>query len=299
MLTHDPTSESAPAVDSAGRPLRLVCAEAWGGNRSISTPVELPGMHGYLHTSPSTGGRGGDVHCLSICDSGLTARLCVADVVGHGDEVAAVSAEIHRLLRRHLNTFDQRRLLRKLNRRFVDGGFGAMTTAVMATYFPPTRGLSISYAGHPRAWLWQRARAAWSVLEPARVDAAPGVLVDGPLAVEPGTVFTRRRLRVALGDRLLLLTDGVLETADPAGELFGTQRLAALLAELGDAPPRTVVQAVLEGLERFAGGPLQHDDVTLLVLEFDRGPRWPLWEIVRNRILRPRGNSGDPEFALR
>src|SRR5947209_4327986 len=95
---------SAAELRGLGPPaLQLVCAEIWGGNRAVYRAVELPGLRGVLFSSPSDGGRGGDVHYLSVCGSGLLSRMCVADVVGHGEAVAAVSGEMHVLLRKLMN----------------------------------------------------------------------------------------------------------------------------------------------------------------------------------------------------
>lgn len=283
------SGQSAPERDPG---LRLVCSELWGGNRPIHAPVELPGLRGMLFSQPCGGGRGGDVHYLSVCGSGLLSRACLADVVGHGEAVATVAGEMHALMRRSMNTPDQRRVLRNLNRRLTSIGLDAMTTAAAVTYYPPSRKLSISYAGHPPGWYYSKASKRWSRLDVAE-QGSPGRLFDGPLAVDPDADYSRTHLQLALGDRVFLLTDGVLEAPGPGGTQFGAERVEAALQAAHDADMERIGRTLLDTLTCFSGDEkLSHDDVTFLILEAVPGPAGPtLWTVLKNRLLRPRGNS--------
>ncbi|GLO12612.1 fused response regulator/phosphatase [Pseudomonas putida] len=66
-------------------------------------------------------------------------------------------------------------------------------------------------------------------------------------------------LPLAPGERLLLLSDGVLDTADDQERLFGVQRLLAVLADNRD--PVRLFDEVMQALERFGGRP--RDDISL------------------------------------
>ena len=320
---------------AAAEPPRFVCAEVWGGNRPIDVPLRLPGIQGRVYSRPCAGGRGGDIHYVSICSSGLLSRLCIADVAGHGEAVARVSDEIHALLRRYMNNHDERRVLADLNRRLAEGalaadeaeavcGLAGMTTAAALSYLPMTRRLTISYAGHPPGWFfegrvgqWVRvpagevarreARASRKVAQaqrkeeanrvrrpqadppdhgPARAGAPP-MLMDLPLAVDSTTEFSRRSLRARPGDRLLLVTDGVLEAPNAAGELYGDARLERVLGALGGAEADAIVNAVLRDLAVFTGrAELVHDDVTIMAVAFVPGPRTGIWQVLKNQVLR-------------
>jgi hypothetical protein len=289
---------AAGRTESARESLELVCSEVWGGNRSIDVPIVLPGLQGQLYSMAASGGHGGDVHCMSVCGSGIVARMVLADVVGHGDEVAAVGDEMHRLLRSHLNALDQRRILRKLNRKLENEQIGRMTTAAMVTYFPPSRSISISYAGHPPAWLYRRQTDEWSRIRLSR-EPADALFVDVPLAVDASSIFNRAKIQVQDGDRLVVVTDGVLEAPSPSSEHFGDERLETLLRETGEHSASDVSSAVVSTLREHTGRErLTHDDVSLLVVDFVEPPATPaLWQMIKNRILRPRGNSGSPAFG--
>lgn len=286
ILPSKPTLSIAPAGPETG----LACGEVKGGIRPAHDVIELPGLRGVLYSRPCEGPHGGDIHYLSVCGSGLLSRLCVADVAGHGDAVAAVSKETYDQLRRSVNTIDERRVLGALDRRLADNGTWAMTTAVLATYFPPTRRLTISYAGHPSAWLYSRATRRWEELSPEPASAKAGPLVGLPLGTGLSPSFTRRRVKVNTGDRLLLVTDGVLEATSPEGVEFGQQGLEQVLAEEhGD--PTGLLDRLLDALAVHTGSTaFTHDDVTLFVGEFVEGPPGPaLWHALKNRLgLGPR-----------
>jgi len=64
---------------------------------------------------------------------------------------------------------------------------------------------------------------------------------------------------LALGERLLLLSDGVVDTCDDQERLFGVQRLRQVLAANRD--PARLLQELMQALERFGGRP--RDDISL------------------------------------
>lgn len=271
-------------------PLEFVCSEIWGGNRPVNRPIELPGVVGRLFSKPCDGGRGGDVHYMSICGSGLLSRTCLADVAGHGEAVAAVSTELHRLLRRYMNHMDQRRVLQDLNRTLERSDTLKLATAAAFSYYPPGRSLSFSYAGHPPAWIFRSRSDEWERLS---LDAGEG-LANMPLAVCRETAFTRGQTRVDFGDRLLIVTDGVIE-APAAGDqsLYGEQRLTHLLNTHHELPVDDLAALLLKDLIDYTADPsLAHDDVTFALLEFRRGPRGPaVWTALKNRVWPRRGIS--------
>ncbi len=88
-----------------------------------------------------------------------------------------------------------------------------------------------------------------------------------PLGVLPQTCFRQRPVHLESGDRMLLYTDGLVEAPAPGGDLFGLERLRRVLDELGDASLQATKAAVLDAVRHHTGGPLAHDDVTILVVE--------------------------------
>ena len=98
-----------------------------------------------------------------------------------------------------------------------------------------------------------------------RTDEAEVVDLEGgpPLGVLPSATYPETTLSLEHGDSLFLLTDGVLECANGAGETFGFPRLI----ETVEATGRTQnlgVQSILRAVEAFTGNGRRHDDLSLV-----------------------------------
>ncbi len=89
-----------------------------------------------------------------------------------------------------------------------------------------------------------------------------------PLGVVSATALDDRfeHYPLAPGDRLLLLSDGVVESRNAAGELFGEQRLLAALEANRDSA--TVFDEIEQALLDFHGQP--HDDLSLVEVVVSR-----------------------------
>ena len=77
-----------------------------------------------------------------------------------------------------------------------------------------------------------------------------------PLALDPDATYETTAFHLAVGDRLTVYTDGLLEARNPAGEIFGFERVRALMAKKPDAG-QAAEAAVAFG---------QDDDITVLTL---------------------------------
>ena len=217
-------------------------------------------------------------------------RVCIADVVGHGEAVANISSLMHQKLRRSMNRTDQRSMLSELNTALYEQGIDAMTTAAACTYFPPTRRLSVSYAGHEPAWFYSSARQSWDRLQIEHRDKG---LVDIALAVEKGVRYSQRKIRVNYGDRIVFVTDGLLEAKNSNDELFGANRLGHELNRLRDRTCKGIADGAIDSIHAFTGSEQAvDDDLTIVVLEFvDNLTNSTVWHLIRHRILSRAGIS--------
>ncbi|HET9552306.1 MAG TPA: SpoIIE family protein phosphatase [Anaeromyxobacteraceae bacterium] len=90
---------------------------------------------------------------------------------------------------------------------------------------------------------------------------------EGPwvgIAQDVAPVVVEREFQVGRGDLVCLITDGVVEAAASHGELYGEERLAALLARPGQRSAPEVLGAIFEQAEGFMA--TQADDMTAVVL---------------------------------
>ena len=92
----------------------------------------------------------------------------------------------------------------------------------------------------------------------------------------PSPRYTSRSIELSKGDCVLLYTDGVTETTGLNEELFGDDRLEALLARLApNRAPQRIVDGIVQALDIFRRGRALTDDVTAVVIECtaDEGTR--------------------------
>ncbi len=67
---------------------------------------------------------------------------------------------------------------------------------------------------------------------------------------------------------IILGTDGIHETQDSAGHMFGQERLQDVIREHAQEPAQSIQDAVMAALEHFRGDGPQQDDITLVVIKF-------------------------------
>jgi phosphoserine phosphatase RsbU/P len=89
---------------------------------------------------------------------------------------------------------------------------------------------------------------------------------DPVLGILPGRRFAERRFTLARDETLFLYTDGVTEAFDPAGSLYEVKRLLAVAAAEAGQSPRELMLAVIRGVDDFAQGRVQSDDITCLAV---------------------------------
>jgi phosphoserine phosphatase RsbU/P len=85
-----------------------------------------------------------------------------------------------------------------------------------------------------------------------------------PLGVFPDARYGQASTDLAVGDTLLIFSDGVTEAPDPAGEEFGERRLEGVLRGAAALPADAICDAVLAAVFAFQGGGPQDDDMTVV-----------------------------------
>ena len=262
----DERTDSSATVGAAPPTQNLVCWKVWGGNGKAEVALSIPGLRGYLYSQPCDSERGGDLYYLSACGSGALARLCVADVTGHGESVATFSGWLEEVFSRHIHRASPSGVLREVNRRATARGLEVMSTAVCLSYNSLNGHLTFCNAGHPPIRLCRRGENAW---QPVTIhDANERRLFNLPLAVDAEVRYTLGTLRLNPGDRLLVHTDGLTEARDSAGRQLGESLWDQGQLPGSDAPVPAIMEAIQAAVTaHMAGQPDPHDDVTVMVLE--------------------------------
>jgi serine phosphatase RsbU (regulator of sigma subunit) len=91
-----------------------------------------------------------------------------------------------------------------------------------------------------------------------------------PLGIVSDDTFNRRVEVVDMreGDRLYICSDGVTETVNHEGEMFGEKRLEALFA--ANRPSEKLFDDIKASLSNFRAGREQQDDVTMVEVAYDQ-----------------------------
>ena len=131
-------------------------------------------------------------------------------------------------------------VLNGLNRRLVGRLQGGFATTVVFR-LAPSGDCTLANAGHLPPFL----NSSEMSLEPSL-----------PLGIDPNSDYIDRNILLHDEDRLTLYTDGVLEATNAERELYGFERVTALLADRPDA-------ATIAATARTFG---QEDDITVLTI---------------------------------
>jgi hypothetical protein len=210
--------------------------------QQVLIPETLPSLNGYAVTSAYRPAQqvGGDFFQLITQPDG-SALLVLGDVSGKGLKAAMTVSLIVGTIRTVADTVDDPAevlfiLNRRLHGRLKDG----FVTCV-ALHVNTEGECIVANAGHPSPFLNKEELSL------------PGAL---PLGLDLDVKYENVRLRLAVGDRLTLYTDGLLEARNPAGELFSFERLRTLIGTQPDAKQATDA-AVAFG---------QDDDITVMTI---------------------------------
>jgi hypothetical protein len=167
--------------------------------------------------------------------------IVVGDVSGKGLPAAMmVSVLIGAMRAEAAHGMDPATMLRCLNERTLGRSQGGFTTC-LAAHITAEGHLTLANAGHLPPYL-----------NGEEIDL-PGSL---PLGIVSPALYELTALRLAPGDRLTFVSDGVVEAQSKSGELFGFERTRCL----SRLPAAHIAQAA-----RAFG---QSDDITVVTVEF-------------------------------
>jgi hypothetical protein len=204
----------------------------------------------YGRSSPS-GEVGGDLIDFAGTQDHWVAY--VADVSGHGVAPGVVMGMVKSAARMLLSSGDDpRHLMARLNEVL----YPLKKPDMFVTFcFLAKRGdtLEVGLAGHP-AILQFCAR---------RSEVKQWDCQNMPLGILPSGEFVSTETRADGGDLFALFTDGLLETANAAGEEFGIKRLEEELRKHGEEPLDVICRSLLESVDRHGA---RFDDQSLLLV---------------------------------
>jgi len=221
-------------------------------------PPETAGFDlcGWSRPAQHTGGDTYDF--LPLPDGRLLVTL--ADASGHGMGPALVVTETRALLRAvasHGGGASE--ILANVDGLLsLDLRDGRFATCFVGLLDPRDATLAYASAGQAPIFLYHR---RGNRIEQERATAPPlGISV---VKRDPGE---NRAFQFTSGDFLAVVSDGLYEATDPAGETFGLDRLRRCLRRYHDRSAKEIIARTYMDVREFIGPSEQADDMTMVIL---------------------------------
>jgi serine phosphatase RsbU (regulator of sigma subunit) len=184
----------------------------------------------------------------------------IADVAGHGPSAALIVAMIKTILFNEKKDYPSPSLMmQRLNDKIIqiiEGG--RFVTAFFCVADFNDKSLTYSSAGHPPPFLLRKNEDAAKIL--STMGSFVGVYEE--------ITFGEERIELKSGDKVILYSDGVFETFNKKGEMYGMKRLKEVINKSRSASPKEIVKNLLHDTDDFWDGESDRDDIAVLAIEF-------------------------------
>jgi len=225
--------------------------------RSI-LPTSFPQMEGFEFAVQARPARevGGDFYDVLKIAAGSFA-LVVADVSGKSVQAAIFMAIARALLLREASAqLSPAETLHKLHEQLMKTSTAEMfVTMFYGLVQANTKEMRFVRAGHERPILYRAATKSLELLD------TPGRFIG----LLPGLEVQEASLTFMPGDCLVCYSDGVTDAENARGELFGMERLLAVLSANGRLSAPQLAERIMQTVDHFRGDTSQSDDITILV----------------------------------
>ncbi|EGY23907.1 HAMP domain protein [Desulfovibrio sp. A2] len=208
---------------------------------------------------------GGDYYDFFLRENvryGRSLAVAVGDVSGHGMEAALLMTTARAFLRMRADMPGAPSEIVTDVNCFLSrdtAGTGRFMSLFYLEIDPSDKSLAWVRAGHDPALLYDPQTGSFVELGGAGLT----------LGVEEQWMYTEcGRPCFKPGQIVVLGSDGIWETRDGLGEMFGKERFRRVIQEhSADSSAENIVNAVLDALDRFRSGHQADDDVTLVVIK--------------------------------
>jgi serine phosphatase RsbU (regulator of sigma subunit) len=227
-------------------------------------PAESPAcpgfdIYGASHPAEATGGDYFDFIPMLSSRIGIV----IGDVSGHGLGPSLLMAATRAYLRALALTYSGVADILSLTNCALaaDTAHNHFVTLILARLDPQTRSFVYSNAGHPPAYILDSEGRVKTSLESSTI----------PLGIEPDMEFPADcEIVLEPGELVLLLTDGIVESSAPNGNLFGMERALDVVRAKQNQSAREIVQSLAHEVRQFIQFQPCADDITAIVIKVSR-----------------------------
>ena len=234
---------------------QLTLAREIQANLTPTDPSEIAQVDTGLYYKPAMW-VGGDYCDMWTLDNGRMAFV-IGDVSGKGLPAAMVMSSLQATLRTTMSfCTDPAEAMGHIDRQLSNSMLERMFITMFLGVFDPTSGkLEYVNAGH----ILPIVLGTDGTAEPLGKPTNP------PVGLFVGTFEADEKV-IAPGAGVLVVTDGITEAMDPAGEEFGTERLARTVASTAGQTAAKMVGRVNDAALAFRSDLPQQDDITIFAL---------------------------------
>lgn len=214
-------------------------------------------IHATMHTAKEVGG---DFYDFYFIDEENLAFL-IADVSGKGIPAAMFMMQSKTILKSLAESgMSVEQVFTHANEKLCEGNDANMfVTAWMGVLNTRTGKVLFSNAGHNPP-LVKHADGSFEYLK-----SRAGFILAGM----EGIRYRKNELQLDPGDVIYLYTDGVTEATDLDNQLYGEERLQAVLEKHKNETPQLICDLVKTDVDTFVGEAPQFDDITMLTLRYN------------------------------
>jgi len=204
---------------------------------------------------------GGDFYDIFMLDD-HNVVIVIADVSGKGVPAALFMVIAKTLIKNHAQVgMPPAEVFTKVNHMLCEGNeAGLFVTGWMGLLNIESGNLTYVNAGHNPPMI----KLADKGFEYLR--SRPGFVLAGM----DGVRYRQNELQMQPGDKIFLYTDGVTEATSAAKELYGEQRLSDYLNAHQNDSVKDTLHGLRADIDRFVGEAEQFDDITMLILDYQR-----------------------------
>lgn len=186
--------------------------------------------------------------------------IAIGDVAGKGVSAALLMSSLHSMVRTLgvSRNSSLREIVAAINRHFLRvSPESCFASLFLARYDPARRRLRYLNAGHEPPFILRTTGSKTRCIELPSGGPVIGMLREA--------TYREDSLPLESGDLVVAYTDGVCDLRNRSGEEWGKQRLVNAVMEHGGFSAREIVRRVMAGMDAFAKGAEQFDDMTLWV----------------------------------
>ncbi len=207
--------------------------------------------------------------------------MLLADICGHGSMFARLASQLRDLMIRNVNWPKQKRIVQETHQRLQ--GFsdhGVFATALISTFFAPTRSFSLCNAGHPSPLVYRASTGAWSAMKQASTESTDeDASLLGVLGQQEYQQF---ETQLESGDMVLGYSNVLTECRRANGQILGVNGLLQQLEQIDASRPSKIVSTLIARIEGANADNLEGHDATLLLCRATERPvGW------KNNLLAP------------